>query len=39
MEKTLDEAVSAEAAGLHEDLVLGHEYNRSTRKQTLSGIG
>ena len=38
MEKALDEAVSAEASGLHEDLVLGHEYNRAARKQALSSI-
>ena len=38
MEKALDEAVSAEATGLHEDLVLGHEYNRASRKQALASV-
>ena len=30
--------MTAEANGLHEDLVLGHEYNRASRKQSLAGI-
>ncbi len=38
-EKTLDEGIAAEANGLHEDLVLGHEYSRAGRKQALSGVG
>lgn len=38
VEKTLDEGVTAEASALHEDLVLGHEYNRAGRKQALSGM-
>ena len=38
MEKSLDEAVTAEATGLHEDLVLGHEYNRASRKQALASV-
>jgi hypothetical protein len=37
-EKALDEGVTAEANGLHEDLVLGHEYNRAGRKQALAGV-
>ena len=39
MEKALNEAVTVEAGGLHEDLVLGHEYNRASRKHTLDGVG
>jgi hypothetical protein len=38
MEKALDEAVASEANGLHEDLVLGHEYHRAARKQALASV-
>jgi hypothetical protein len=38
LEKSLDECLSADASMLHEDLILNHEYTRSTRKQTLTGM-
>jgi len=38
VERVLDENVGAEAASLHEDLILGHEYSRNVRKQTLNGV-
>lgn len=38
LEKALDECLASDASMLHEDLILNHEYTRSTRKQTLAGM-
>lgn len=38
LEKALDECLSNDSAVLHEDLILNHEYTRSTRKQALNGM-